>query len=70
MGNVDLLCGLGSFEDLETGSLSVQVCLHLLSQHLKCKKLTFDRGFDGGKVFNLASIINAKLTVSWLQVYI
>lgn len=34
MDNVDLLCGLGSFEDLEMGSLSVQVYLHLLSHHL------------------------------------
>ncbi len=34
VGNVNLLCGLGSFEDLEMGNLSVQVYLHLQSHHL------------------------------------
>lgn len=50
MGNGNLLCWLGFFEDLEMGSLSVQVCLHLLPQHLKKRvKQTKDCGHNSQK---------------------
>ncbi len=51
-GNVDLLCELESFEDLEMGNLSVQVYLHLPSHHLKMAKQS-SKNFKNAEVKNM-----------------